>query len=104
MDIMAAIQSASATLLAAAVLAVARRLSATVRGMARKLDAISDATQATMRTTLVHNYEKYATRGWLTSEERASWCDMYERYEGLGSNGYIRTYRAKLDDLPDREL
>ena len=69
-----------------------------------KLDTIMGATQTTMRATLIHNYEKYAERGWLTPEERASWCDMHDKYAAMGFNGLIDTYRAKLDDLPDREL
>ena len=43
-------------------------------------------------------------RQYVTPEERASWCDMYEKYEGLGANGYIRSYRANLDGLPDRSI
>lgn len=104
MDANAIAQAASATLLAAAVLAAARFVTAGLKGISRKLDALGEATQTTMRATLVHNYEKYATRGWLTPEERASWCDMYERYEDLGANGYIRSYRANLDSLPDRTI
>ena len=70
----------------------------------KKLDTIMGATQTTMRATLIHNYEKYQERGWLTPEERASWCDMHDKYASMGFNGLIDTYRAKLDDLPDREI
>jgi hypothetical protein len=104
MDVFAIIQSASATLLAAAIVGLVRFLRRCLAGISGKLDAIGEATQATMRATLVHNYEKYQSRGWLTPEERASWCDMYEKYEGLGANGYIRSYRANLDGLPDRSI
>lgn len=69
-----------------------------------KVDTIMGATQTTMRATLIHNYEKYAERGWLTPEERASWCDMHDKYSAMGFNGLIDTYRAKLNDLPDKEL
>lgn len=70
----------------------------------KKLDTVSGALQTTMRATLVHNYEKYADRGWLTPEERASWYDMHDKYSAMGFNGLIDTYRAKLDHLPDREI
>lgn len=70
----------------------------------RKLDSLSGAMQTTMRATLIHNYEKYADRGWLTPEERASWYDMHDKYSGMGFNGLIDTYRHKLDQLPDREI
>lgn len=69
-----------------------------------KVDTIMGATQTTMRATLIHNYEKYAERGWLTPEERASWCDMHDKYSAMGFNGLIDTYRSKLNDLPDKEL
>ena len=69
-----------------------------------KLDTIMGATQTTMRATLIHNYEKYAERGWLTPEERASWCDMHDKYSAMGFNGLIDTYRQKLDRLDDKEI
>ena len=69
-----------------------------------KVDTIMGATQTTMRATLIHNYEKYAERGWLTPEERASWCDMHDKYSAMGFNGLIDTYRSKLNELPDKEL
>jgi len=69
-----------------------------------KVDTIMGATQTTMRATLIHNYEKYADRGWLTPEERASWCDMHDKYSAMGFNGLIDTYREKLNVLPDKEL
>lgn len=72
--------------------------------MDNKVDTIMGATQTTMRATLIHNYEKYAERGWLTPEERASWCDMHDKYSAMGFNGLIDTYRLKLDQLPDREI
>lgn len=69
-----------------------------------KIDTIMGATQTTMRATLIHNFEKYAERGWLTPEERASWCDMHDKYSAMGFNGLIDSYRHKLDALPDREI
>ena len=69
-----------------------------------KMDTIMGATQTTMRATLIHNYEKYSERGWLTPEERASWCDMHDKYAAMGFNGLIDTYREKLNQLPDKEL
>lgn len=69
-----------------------------------KMDTLMGATQTTMRATLIHNYEKYAERGWVTPEERAAWCDMHDKYSTMGFNGLINTYRTKLNDLPDREI
>lgn len=67
-----------------------------------RMETIMRSTQTTMRATLIHNAEKYFERGWITPEERASWCDMHDQYSGLGANGLITTYRRKLDDIPDR--
>lgn len=69
-----------------------------------RLTLSTEAQQTTMRATLVHNFEKYYERGWLTPEERASWCDMHDKYSAMGFNGLIDTYRMKLDGLPDREI
>lgn len=69
-----------------------------------KLDTLGSAMQTTMRATLIHNAEKYFERGWLTPEERASWCDMHDKYSDMGFNGLIDTYRHKLDALPDRTI
>lgn len=69
-----------------------------------KVDSIMGATQTTMRASLIHNFEKYQERGWLTPEERASWCDMHDKYSAMGFNGLIDSYRDKLNALPDREI
>lgn len=62
------------------------------------------AQQTTMRATLIHNAEKYLSRGWITSEERSSWVDMHEQYSALGANGFIDTYREKINALEDRTV
>ena len=69
-----------------------------------KLDSLTDATQTTMRTTLLHYVEKYLTRGWLTPEERASLYDMHQKYSALDANGYIDGYIARVMALPDKEV
>lgn len=69
-----------------------------------KLDALTDGVQTTMRTDLIHLYEKFTTRGWITPEERAAWHDMHTKYSALNANGLIDSYSAKLDELPDREI
>lgn len=80
------------------------RVDAKLDAQAAKTDTLMDATQTTMRAQLIHNAEKYFERNWITPEERASWCDMHERYSALGANGLIETYRRKIDALPDREI
>ena len=69
-----------------------------------KLDALADATQTTMRTSLLHYIEKYLTRGWVTPEERASIYDMHKKYSALNANGYIDSYIERVMALPDREI
>ena len=70
----------------------------------KKLDALTDATQTTMRTELLHLTEKYLTRGWITPEERAALHDMHRKYSALEANGYIDGYMHRVDQLPDREI
>ena len=70
----------------------------------KKLDALADATQTTMRTSLLHYIEKYLTRGWITPEERASLIDMHNKYAALNANGFIDGYMKRIAKLPDREI
>jgi hypothetical protein len=69
-----------------------------------KLDALNEATQTTMRTTLLHYIEKYLTRGWVTPEERASLMDMHRKYAALNANGFIDGYMRRVAELPDKEI
>lgn len=80
------------------------RIESKINEIESKTDTTMGSMQTTMRHMLIHNYEKYQERGWLTPEERASWCDMHDKYAAMGFNGLIDTYRLKLNELPDREL
>jgi hypothetical protein len=91
-------------LVSAALLGCIKWLIDLVKRMDKKMDDLMGATQSTMRATLIHNYEKYMDREWLTPEERASWYDMHDKYSAMGFNGLIDSYRHKLDQLPDREI
>lgn len=70
----------------------------------KKLDALTDATQTTMRTSMLHYIEKYLTRGWITPEERSSLNDMHNKYAALNANGFINGYMRRIEQLPDREI
>lgn len=70
-----------------------------------KIDNISSATQATMRTTILHYCEKYINRGWVTSEELASLLDMHRKYSTLNDhNGFINGYVDRVNNLDIREI
>ena len=80
------------------------RVEGSVAGIDAKLDVLNEATQTTMRTTLLHYIEKYLTRGWVTPEERASLMDMHRKYAALNANGFIDGYMARVAELPDKEI
>lgn len=80
------------------------RVGDSVAGIDAKLDVLNEATQTTMRTTLLHYIEKYLTRGWVTPEERASLMDMHRKYAALNANGFIDGYMRRVAELPDREI
>lgn len=80
------------------------RVEGSVAGIDAKLDVLNEATQTTMRTTLLHYIEKYMTRGWVTPEERASLMDMHRKYAALNANGFIDGYMRRVAELPDREI
>ena len=65
-----------------------------------QMKQMTTSQQITMRTMLIHNAEKYFTRGSITPEEQASWDEMHDKYSGMGFNGLIDSYREKIDALP----
>lgn len=73
--------------------------------MDNKVDSINDATQATMRTTILHYCEKYIGRGWVTSEELSSLLDMHAKYSALNDhNGFINSYISRVNSLEVKEI
>lgn len=75
------------------------------KGLSERVDNLQDAQSSTMRTQLIHYAEKYLERGWLTPEEHQSWHDMHTRYTKIvGENGFIDSYKRKLELLPEKEL
>ncbi len=73
--------------------------------MGAKLDSINDATQANMRTNILHYCEKYLNRGWVTSEELASLVDLHDKYTALNDhNGFINGYMDRVHQLEIREI
>lgn len=80
------------------------RVEGSVAGIDAKLDALNNATQTTMRTTILHYCEKYLTRGWVTPEERGSLMDMHQKYAALNANGFIDGYMRRVAELPDKEI
>lgn len=71
-----------------------------MRRQDEKMSLMTSSLQSTMRATLIHNAEKYFSRGSITPEEHASWCDMHDRYSAMGFNGLIDGYRTRIDRLP----
>lgn len=75
------------------------------KSMDKKMDGIQDATQATMRTTILHYCEKYLTRGWVTSEELDSLTDMHKKYTVINpNNGFINGYMLRVQQLEIRDI
>lgn len=70
-----------------------------------KIDTINDATQANMRTNILHYCEKYLSRKWVTSEELASLVDLHDKYTALNDhNGFINSYMDRVKQLEIREI
>lgn len=75
------------------------------KGLDKKMDGIQNATQATMRTTILHYCEKYITRGWVTSEELDSLLDMHAKYTVIKpNNGFINGYVERVRNLEIKEI
>ena len=80
------------------------RIESSVADLKRDVMQSKDAQQSTMRQSLIHSYEKYVTRGWLTTEELSAWLDMHDKYSAMGFNGLIDTYRERIVQLEIRPL
>ena len=80
------------------------RIEASVTDLKKEIGQSKDAQQSTMRQSLIHSYEKYVTRGWLTTEELSAWLDMHDKYSAMGFNGLIDTYRERIVQLEIRPL
>lgn len=75
------------------------------KGLSKRVDNLQGAQSSTMRTQLIHYAEKYLERGWFTPEEHESWHAMWEQYCSIvDKNGFIDSYKRKLDALPEKEL
>lgn len=73
--------------------------------LTEKIDSINDATQANMRTNILHYCEKYLNRKWVTSEELSSLVDLHEKYTALNDhNGFINGYMERVKQLEIREI
>lgn len=80
------------------------RMEEAITALKREVTKSKDAQQSTMRQSLIHSYEKYVTRGWLTTEELSAWLDMHDKYSAMGFNGLIDTYREHIVQLEIRPL
>jgi len=80
------------------------RMEEAITDLKREVTKSKDAQQSTMRQSLIHSYEKYVTRGWLTTEELSAWLDMHDKYSAMGFNGLIDTYRQNIVKLEIRPL
>lgn len=80
------------------------RIEESVAALKSDVAQTKDAQQSNMRQSLIHAYEKYVTRGWLTTEELSAWLDMHDKYSAMGFNGLIDTYRQNIVKLEIRPL
>lgn len=63
-----------------------------------------DAQQKVMRSDIINRVEAATARGWVTPEEHQVISEEYGSYDGLGLNGFIKTYMDKLDALEMRRV
>lgn len=75
-----------------------------LNGISQSIQQLIDAQHNTMRATIMHNAEKYITRGWATAEEKQATIDMFSTYEKLGLNGFIKSYVDRVLKLPERKV
>lgn len=52
---------------------------------------------------LCHLGEKYLAQGYITIEQLKIFEKMHQSYKSLGGNGYHKTLKTKIDQLPIKE-
>lgn len=52
---------------------------------------------------LCHLGEKYLSQGFITTEQLKIFEKMHTAYKSLGGNGYHKTLKAKIDNLPIKD-
>ena len=66
----------------------------------KKLTILMKAVQASMRTNLLNDYNKFKAAGYIQQDDLDEWLNRYESYHALGQNGVLDRRKEELLTLP----
>lgn len=72
-----------------------------IRKIVNKFDVLMESQQAQMRDSLLKDYKKYVSDGWIDIEDLLEWENRYNKYHSLGANGVMDSKRTSLLSLPN---
>ena len=64
--------------------------------------ALELGVQALLRDRLIHQYEKYKSRGYAPIYAKENFENLYEQYHKLGANGVMDSIHEEFRNLPAR--
>ncbi len=68
----------------------------------QKQQALELGVQALLRDRLIHQYEKYKSRGYAPIYAKENFENLYEQYHKLGANGVMDSIHEEFRNLPAR--
>ncbi|MBR0483930.1 MAG: hypothetical protein IJJ69_04020 [Oscillospiraceae bacterium] len=66
----------------------------------QKQQALELGVQALLRDRLIHQYEKYKSRGYAPIYAKENFENLYEQYHKLGANGVMDSIHEEFKNLP----
>ena len=66
----------------------------------QKQQALELGVQALLRDRLIHQYEKYKSRGYAPIYAKEIFENLYEHYHKLGANGVMDSIHEEFKNLP----
>lgn len=75
-------------------------LTTLIKRLMGEIKAIRLGTQATLRNSLIQDYNRCSAKGYATVEEADNFENLYKNYHALGENGVMDNIRVKFMALP----
>lgn len=72
-----------------------------IKKIVNKFDVLMESQQAQMRDSLLKDYKKISSDGWVDIDDLMEWENRYQKYHSLGANGVMDSKRSALLQLPN---
>lgn len=75
-------------------------LTMTIKRLVKEINAIKLGTQATLRNSLLQEYDRCVKKGFASIDEADNFENLWMNYHDLGQNGVMDNIRMKFMTLP----